>query len=46
MDVLTAPPREVEIEASMPVVHGMPPETPGEMPAQRLDRFDRRTAAS
>lgn len=43
MDVLTAVPRDAEHEASGPVVHGMPPETPGDMPAQRLDRFDRRS---
>jgi membrane glycosyltransferase len=31
----------VDHEAPASVVHGMPPETPGEMPAQSLDRFDR-----
>lgn len=28
------------VELVSPIVHGMPPETPGEMPPQRLDRFD------
>lgn len=43
MDDVTAAPREVEHDGLMPLVHGMPSETPGDMPAQRLDRFDRRT---
>lgn len=40
MDGLITLQREGEHEVQGPVMHGMPPETPGEMPPQRLDRFD------
>lgn len=43
MDGLTRQADATDAAEAMPAVRGMPAETPGEMPAQRLDAFDRRT---